>query len=464
MPKPHALIVPASGQGHVNGCMLLARSLSSLGFSISFVYFSSYYNQLKQTKRLSSTQDPSICIHVVEDGLEAEKEHMPFEVTPAMKEGLAKLVEDLTLEDKAVTCLISDTFVPWTQDVADKAGIPRIDYWTSNAFAYLMIFTLPALFSKGLFPDKGSPKLWKSESPLMLDHVPGLPPFPSELYPKDIRFAQPSHPFVLFFVEIASTVKRAERILIHTLSELEPAPFQALQVANIPAYAIGPLLQHAKHEINPSLGGQQDCIQWLNTQAKASVIYIAFGSYASLSVEEIQELAIGLEASRQPFLWAIRADSYDGDLSTKVLPEGFLERTSGKGLIINWAPQVEVLAHSAVGGFLSHCGWNSTMESLWAGVPILCCPREAEQRSNSRNIAHLWKVGLELERTEEGGLERSFVEHGVKALMQDVAGREARCKALEVMQAAREACQEGGQSMANLQKFYVDMKLLCSTP
>ncbi|KAI5059695.1 hypothetical protein GOP47_0026014 [Adiantum capillus-veneris] len=120
---------------------------------------------------------------------------------------------------------------------------------------------------------------------------------------------------------------------------------------------------------------QTECLSWLNLQAESSVIYVAFGSLAKLSVEEIQELAVGLEASGSPFLWVIREDAVTMEELPQVLPEGFLERTRGKGMIISWAPQVRVLAHKAVGGFLSHCGWNSTVESLWAGVPLLCCPR-----------------------------------------------------------------------------------------
>ena len=192
-------------------------------------------------------------------------------------------------------------------------------------------------------------------------------------------------------------------------------------------------------------------------QADSSVIYVAFGSHVSLSEEEIKELGCGLEASAQPFLWVIRSDVVKGELSD-VLPEGFLERTKERGLIISWASQVEVLAHPAVGGFLTHCGWNSTMESLYAGVAMIGCPRGAEQRSNVDYIAQEWKVGLEMERREDGSLCRDHVEKAIRALMREAEGQEARKKMKDLMQTVRKSSQEGGSSKANLKKFYEDMK------
>eukprot|EP00250_Pteridium_aquilinum_P021815 c25233_g1_i2 orf=151-1719(-) len=515
---PHALVVPASGQGHVNGCMLLAQSLTAMGFKVTFIYFSSYYAQMKEKKRLavltslpteegpdpsttsghgssnsggskggdlSSQQSPSVDrgslrIHVLEDGFAPGDIDKLFHVTPAMKENLFNFILELQEQRVPPTCLISDSFIPWTLDVAKRAGIPRVDYWTSNARAYLLLINLPSLLSQGIFPEKGSPTQWKRETPLMVNHIPGLPPISSELWPQHIRFADPTNPFVLFFEEISSCVKSAERILIHTMSELEPDAFAAFQVAGTPTYAIGPLLHNTERQEDSLASSQekeksclpgvsqgkeqQNCVSWLNTQAVASVIYVAFGSHASLSVEETQELAMGLEASGSPFLWVIREDSHGGVELPQVLPDGFLKRTSAKGLIISWAPQVEVLAHKAIGGFLTHCGWNSTFESMCAGIPMLCCPRVAEQRSNSQYICDVWGVGLELGRTDTGGIERGFVEVGVKALMQDEEGLQARGKAQEVMNLARKTCQQGGQSFTNLQKFYDDMKLLCSKP
>ncbi|MCO5586340.1 hypothetical protein L7F22_040279 [Adiantum nelumboides] len=234
--------------------------------------------------------------------------------------------------------------------------------------------------------------------------------------------------------------------------------FKSFEAEGIPAYAIGPLPTDVEKEDI----GQTECLSWLDLQAESSVIYVAFGSYATLSAEEMQELAMGLEASGSPFLWVIREDSATMKLELpQLFPKGFVERTHGKGMIISWAPQVKLLRHKAVGGFVSHCGWNSTVESLGVGVPILCCPRMAEQRWNCHYLCNVWGAGLELGRTETGGLERSLVDLGVKALVYNEEGDKARSKAQEIRHLIERTSKDGGQSFTNLKKFYDDMRALC---
>ncbi|KAH7291313.1 hypothetical protein KP509_29G011600 [Ceratopteris richardii] len=171
---------------------------------------------------------------------------------------------------------------------------------------------------------------------------------------------------------------------------------------------------------------------------------------------------MGLEGSGCPFLWVIREDSHKQRKLAQILPEGFLDRTKERGLIISWAPQVEVLAHRAVGGFLSHCGWNSTLESLGAGVSMLCCPRFAEQRLNCYYICEKWGAGVEMMRTDTGGLERTHVETGIKALLHGEGSLKARDNAQRIMALTKTAHEEGGQSVANLRRFYDEMKALGS--
>ncbi|MCO5563640.1 hypothetical protein L7F22_017287 [Adiantum nelumboides] len=152
-------------------------------------------------------------------------------------------------------------------------------------------FNLGVLYCEGIFPEKGSSTLWKRETPLMLSHIPGLPPFISELLPSKFRFADLSNYFVQFNLQGSSCVKSGERILINSLLELEPAAFKSFEVEGSPAYAIGPLPTDMKMEDID----QTECLSWLDLQAESSVVYVAFGSFAKLSAEEIQELAMGLE-------------------------------------------------------------------------------------------------------------------------------------------------------------------------
>ncbi|KAI5075598.1 hypothetical protein GOP47_0010011 [Adiantum capillus-veneris] len=170
----------------------------------------------------------------------------------------------------------------------------------------LAVSNLEVLYSDGIFPEKGSPTQWKSETPLMLTHIPGLPPFSSELVSQELRFAGSSNQFVQFVLEVASCAKSRERVLINSLLELEPDAFKSLEAQGITSYAIGPLRTgQTKTEDN----ALTECLSWRDSQAESSVIYVAFGSFAKLSIEEIQELAVGLEASGSPFLWVIREDA-----------------------------------------------------------------------------------------------------------------------------------------------------------
>ncbi|GJR98004.1 UDP-glycosyltransferase 76H1-like protein [Tanacetum coccineum] len=148
------------------------------------------------------------------------------------------------------------------------------------------------------------------------------------------------------------------------------------------------------------------CIAWLDKQGPKSVIYKSFGSLATLDTQVLTEMAWGLANSNHQFLWAVRPGSVSGSEWIEFVPDGFIEKTKGRGLIVKWAPQKEILAHFAVGGFWSHCGWNSTLESISEGIPMLCQPFIVDQGVNARYVTHVWKIGLELECFERGEIER----------------------------------------------------------
>ena len=163
---------------------------------------------------------------------------------------------------------------------------------------------------------------------------------------------------------------------------------------------------YPQHTSNPETSEAQqtdpeervECLKWLDSQPKVSVLFISFGSVSSLRAAQITALAKGLEESGQKFLYVCRPpskvdgrDPIDGELKpSKYLPEGFEKRIKGQGFLVpGWAPQLEVLSHPAIGGFLTHCGWNSMLESLCKGVPLLAWPLQAEQRMNGRYICLL---------------------------------------------------------------------------
>ncbi|CAA0830538.1 UDP-glycosyltransferase 85A7 [Striga hermonthica] len=194
---------------------------------------------------------------------------------------------------------------------------------------------------------------------------------------------------------------------------------------------------------------------WLDTQRPKSVLYVSFGSVAVMTRDQFTEFWHGLVDSGKPFLWAIRPNLIVDDNGPNITTLDELKAaTPMRGLIVGWAPQEDVLAHDAVGGFLTHSGWNSTLESMTAGKPMICWPAIADQQVNSRCVSHMWKVGLDMKDI----CERSTVEKMVRHLME--SGREELLRSTEeIARLARESVREGGSSHRNLEKLIEDIKV-----
>ncbi|KAK2435877.1 UDP-Glycosyltransferase superfamily protein [Trifolium repens] len=180
---------------------------------------------------------------------------------------------------------------------------------------------------------------------------------------------------------------------------------------------------------NNSPHENHNCISWLNNKERKSVLYVSLGSIASWEEKELTEVACGLANSKQNFLWVIRPETVkDVSAWLESLSEDVKVGIAERGYVVKWAPQSEVLAHEAVGGFWSHCGWNSTLESLCEGVPIICQPSFGDQRVNTRLLSHVWKVGLEWCNV----IERDEIERVVRRLMVNQEGEEMRQRATEL--------------------------------
>ncbi|KAF3774696.1 UDP-glycosyltransferase [Nymphaea thermarum] len=254
---------------------------------------------------------------------------------------------------------------------------------------------------------------------------------------------------------------KAQGIIVDTFSDLETKAVEALaQGAYLPAgqtmpsiYAVGPLLGL---DGSPAEFADHPCIKWLNSQPNLSVVFLCFGSVGTFSTEQAREIALGLELSGHRFLWSVRvqAGSKETDLQA-ALPDGFLERTKSLGMV--WTestPQVSILAHPAVGGFVTHCGWNSVLETMWFGVPMVGWPLYAEQRLNAfvleKELGILCGRLKKEEDDDEALVEAKDVGEAVRRLMEDEEGRRAREKTLRMKELGRKAVEEGGSSHANL--------------
>ncbi|XP_058212226.1 zeatin O-glucosyltransferase-like [Rhododendron vialii] len=229
---------------------------------------------------------------------------------------------------------------------------------------------------------------------------------------------------------------------------------------NKKVWTIGPLNSDTKGDKRKSNSRQHRCLEWLEKQAPKSVLYVSFGTTTTMADEQIKELALGLEQSKQKFLWILR-DADKGDIFTEEvkrapLPEGYVERVKEFGMVVrDWAPQVDILGHPSTGGFMSHCGWNSCLESITMGVPLLAWPMHSDQPRNAFQVTNVLKVGLAVNTWEqrEQIVTSSTIYEVVKMLMASREGEEIRRKVEEIGGAAHQAVKEGGVSCLELDSF-----------
>ncbi|KAJ6287846.1 hypothetical protein OIU78_029187 [Salix suchowensis] len=194
----------------------------------------------------------------------------------------------------------------------------------------------------------------------------------------------------------------------------------------------------------PALDG---CMEWLDSKEPGSVVYVSFGSLAALGEDQMAEIAWGLRRSGCYFMWVVR------ESEEKKLPCNFAEDSSEKGLILNWSPQLQVLAHKSVGCFMTHCGWNSTLEALSLGVPMVAMPQWTDQPTNAKYIADVWRVGVRLQANEKGIITKEELEKCTREVMGGETGDEMRRNSEKWRKLAMAAVGEGGSSDKNITEF-----------
>ncbi|KAL9662083.1 hypothetical protein QQ045_026911 [Rhodiola kirilowii] len=249
---------------------------------------------------------------------------------------------------------------------------------------------------------------------------------------------------------------KAPIILINTFDDLEHKALEELKKQYPCIYQIGPLLQLADRyvldtdlkSVNSSLWkADATCLDWLSTKDPQSVVYVNYGSVTTMSHKQLLEFAWGLASSEHSFLWVVRPDVLGGE--SVVLPKEFFEEVKDRGLVVSWCGQEQVLSHSSVGTFLTHCGWNSMLESITAGVPLICCPNYAEQHTNSRYACTDWGIGLEL----GCDADRGEIKAVIKQMMEEEKGNELRENAKKLKRKAEASIEVGGSSYNDFLKF-----------
>jgi len=480
--SPHILVFPFPAQGHMIPLLDLTYTLACHGLSLTVLTTPQNQPLLDPLLHKASTEGLSIQPFIIPlpptEGLPPGCENLAELPSPLISvymdslKDLAQPIEDWFQQQKKSTdygfgppvCIISDFFLGWTQSTAAKLGIPRVVFHPSSAFTVSVDYSL-----------------WKymPHEELSSDndtvHIPELPhpvSFPKYQISRRARLYKKSDSVSEFVRYCMNLNVESWGTIIDTFSDLESVYIDHLHrvVSSRPVWSVGPLLPPAVFEAKqrthmiergkPSSINESVCLQWLDSRGDKSVIYICFGSRAYLSNKQIEELAAGLEASEEFFIWVINdppssvpADEYG------VLPLGFEERMEGRGLIIRgWAPQLLILSHPSVGGFLTHCGWNSTLESITLGVPLITWPMTADQYYNARLLVDCLKVGVRFCEGATTVPNRDDLRIAVKRLL--VREGEEMKRIEELRTAATMAVQEGGSSDRNIEAFVSEMKKL----
>ncbi|KAF2292984.1 hypothetical protein GH714_034580 [Hevea brasiliensis] len=292
-----------------------------------------------------------------------------------------------------------------------------------------------------------------SENPI--DWIPGMTNIRLKDMPTFVRTTNDEIMFDFMGSE-AENCLNSSAIVFNTFDEFDHEVLEAIIACKFPRiYTIGPLSllerqmpESESKSIASSLWKEDsNCLEWLDKRKHNSVVYVNYGSVAMITARHLKELAWGLANSKRPFLWIIRQDVVMGD--SAILPEEFLEHINDRGLLASWCPQDQVLAHPAVGVFLTHCGWNSMMETVSHGVPIVCWPFFADQHTNCRYACSKWGIGMEVNHN----INRNEIEGIVKEMIEGHKGKQLREKALEWKRKAEAATDIGGSSYNNFSRL-----------
>ncbi|KAJ4900140.1 UDP-glycosyltransferase 71B5 [Raphanus sativus] len=357
---------------------------------------------------------------------------------------------------------VVDMFCTSMMEVADEFGVPTYMMYTSNA-AFLGI----TLHLQLMFDEERYDVSELDDSVNELEFPCLTRPYPVKCLPYFFTSKQ----WLPFFFDQARNFRKLKGILVNTVAELEPHSLRIFSGGgDLPqAYPVGPLLHLKNDDVEEK---KSEVLRWLDEQPARSVVFLCFGSMGGFNEEQTREIAVALERSGHRFLWSLRRGSADimterpGDYANleEVLPEGFLDRTRDRGkVVIGWAPQVAVLAKPAIGSFVTHCGWNSVLESLWFGVPMVTWPLYAEQKINAFEMVEELGLAVEIRRFFKGDLlsgememfSAEDVERAVRRVMEE--GSDVRNRVKLMAEKCHVAVEDGGSSQVALRKFIRDV-------
>nr|UXB92744.1 glycosyltransferase [Helleborus thibetanus] len=459
----HILFIPLMAPGHMNPLIDMARLFAARGVNCTILTTPINASRFQATIDRDTLSGLRIQTHILqfpcsEAQLPQNCENVDLlpsrDLTPNFAKATTLLhpqTDDL-VKTHLPDAIISDLNFPWTVEIAQKYNIPRLVFHGSSCFASAVTASVNYFLSHMNITSETEPFL-----------VPGLPDViyvtKAQLPIRSMRNMNLGE----FFNQVREADRNTLSAVVNSFYGLEPdyiTHYEKLTGKKV--WTLGPVSLLNKDFASKSIRGNKSaideaqCLAWLDSKKPKSVLYVCFGSLCHFAESQIQEIGSGLEDSGYPFIWVIKESDSGG------LPDGFMERVEGRGLVIKgWAPQVMILSHGSIGGFMTHCGWNSVLESVSYGLPMISWPLFAEQFYNQRFVLDLVKVGVGIgvERGLDWGEEESIgalvSKERVKEVVTQFMGdedevREMRERASRLGEMARSAVEEGGSSYENM--------------
>lgn len=491
--KPHFVLFPFMAQGHTIPMMDIAKLLAHQGATITLILTPKNLDRLKKVLE-RATQELGLDIHVKELIFPSEEVGLPlgcenFDALPSNTlimnffNGIDLLQSQLetvlmNLYPKPC-CLVADMCFTYASEVAHKVGIPRILFHGMCCFSVLVGHHLRVSKVLDTICDDDNESF----------EIPNMPGNIKFTRTQALGMAGKKDEWLDLQEKFIKDDIASDGIVLNTFEDMEYTFISNYEkVKEKKVWCIGPVSRCNKEYSDKVMRGNtasfdvNKCLEWLDLKNPKTVLYVCLGSLCNLKPAQMLELGLGLEASGRPFVWAIRSGGvYDSsELHELMVQDGFLERVKGNKLgfvIWGWAPQMLLLSHKAIGGFLTHCGWNSSLEGITSGLPMITWPLFADQFLNEKLIVDVLNIGVRIgvERMMELGkeddengckmvVERDEVKKAVDKLMNvddDDESEERRKRAQELGKKADKAGEEGGSSYLSIQRFIDDMS--CSS-
>ncbi|CAH9102101.1 unnamed protein product [Cuscuta europaea] len=433
------IAVPFPYQGHTSPMLQFCRLLMDAGacpnvtlvltHDVAKSIHRSSLAQIIHTLELISDGNDGGGVPAAPPTFEEYREH----VQAAVSEGVAAVIK----KRKRAKLLVFDSMMPWLAEIGRARGLRAAALFTQSASVCSIYYHMLQGRRVG---ERGD-----SDSAGAVVSLPALP-VPMEL-PSFSLFGEIAGEVEEFTLKQARNMGNADCLLFNTFDALEKEAVKWLS-EKWAIKTIGPLVPRPDNKIDLYKSDHdQDCMKWLDAREPSSVVYASFGTVVVWSEQQMQEIAMGLAQSNKYFIWAVR------DSEQSKIPKNFKPNTAQRGLILKWCPQVKVLSHKAVACFLTHCGWNSTLEALSLGVPVVAMPQMVDQPTNAKFIDDVWRVGIRVRVNERGIVTRQEVNDRILEVMEGVRADEIKRNAVKWKGLAGEALMEGGSSYVNIKNF-----------